>query len=63
MHFRSEAACIAPVKTPFEQKSLELLRDIEQYGDIKLTLDLLRLLSAHFIEEAETGGYPQEPED
>jgi len=63
MRFRSVAACIASVKTPFEQKSFELLRDIEQYGETKLTLDLLKLLSDHFIEDAETGGYPQEPED
>jgi hypothetical protein len=42
------------IKTPFEQKSLELIRKIEEYGDRKLTLDLLKLLQNHFEEDFET---------
>ena len=46
---------------PFEQKSLELLRYIEQqYRDTKLAIDLLKLLSDHFEEDFEAAkrGYP-----
>ena len=63
MHFRSGAARILSVKTPFEQKGLEILRDIEQYGETKFTLDLLKLLYDHLEEDRESGGYPQEPVD
>jgi transcriptional regulator with XRE-family HTH domain len=56
---------IVDIKTPFEQKGLELLRNIEFFGDAKFTLDLLKLLLNHFEEEYEAAsrGYPEEPED
>jgi transcriptional regulator with XRE-family HTH domain len=53
---------IVDVKTPFEQKGLELLRDIEEQGDMRLTIRLLRLLDERFQEEREADirGYPVE---
>jgi transcriptional regulator with XRE-family HTH domain len=56
---------IVDIKTPFEQKGLELLRAIEHIGNEKFTLDMLKLLRDYFEDDFEAAmrGYPEEPEE
>lgn len=55
---------VVDVKTPFEQKMLEIARGIERFGDASLTLDLLKVLSDHFEDDyqAAMDGHPPEEE-
>jgi hypothetical protein len=56
---------IADVKTPFQHKILEIAEGIEHFGDIKFTLDILKVMSNHFETdfEASINGYPHEDFD
>jgi len=62
MHFRSVAARIAPVKTPFEYEVLEIARGLGYFGTQKLALDILKVLLAHVEDEitAASEGFPQD---
>jgi transcriptional regulator with XRE-family HTH domain len=50
---------VMDVKSPFQQKGLEILTGIEFFGDQKLTLDILKVLSDSFEEDYEHASHPE----
>lgn len=53
---------IVDIETPFEQESVELLRNLEQIGATERPTRLLKLLDDYFVEEFESTmrAYPDE---
>ncbi len=47
------------VKSPFQQKGLEILTGIEHFGDQKLTIDILKVLSDNFGEDYDRAVNPE----
>lgn len=54
---------VMDVKSPFQQKGLEILTNIEYFGDCQLTIDILKVLADRFEEEYDRAINPEKYED
>ena len=50
---------VMDVKSTFQQKGLEILTGIEFFGDQKLTLDILKVLSENFEDDFDRTTHPE----